>query len=235
MPFCVNTLAFDCSTSGGSAAVIDSGGHVLAAVALSAPVAQAEALLPLIETTLADSGLTWNDLGLIGVTVGPGSFTGLRIGLAAARGLALARGIPVVGVSTAEIFAHMTTATERTGRTLLVAIESKRSDLFVQVFSADLVPLSALSAVLPDAAMKLAQGPLLLVGDGADRLPTAVEGSVRAAARSTPDAIIVARRAACHFADGDGLPASPLYLRPPDVSPAPSPNMPVAQQSRATP
>ncbi len=214
----MNTLAFDCSTSGCSAAIIDGTGQVLAQAALLSPVAQAQALIPLLQTVLENSGLGWNDLGLIGVTVGPGSFTGLRIGLAAARGLGLARRLSVVGISTAEIFAHAVSIDERKDRTILVAIESKRADLFVQLFSADLVACSPLETALPEVAMALTTGPLVLAGDGAHRLPITGGRAVLAGNRGAPDAVIVARRAALHFAAGDGLAATPLYLRPPDVT-----------------
>jgi len=63
---------------------------------------QSEALMPMIEATLAEAGLVWKNIDLIGVTVGPGTFTGIRIGLAAARGMALAGPLPIAGVEPAK-------------------------------------------------------------------------------------------------------------------------------------
>ncbi len=96
--------------------------------------------MPMIQGVMEEAGLAWADLALIGVTVGPGAFTGIRIGLAAARGMALAGGFAIAGVGSCEAVAHAVPAEERRGRSLLVAIDSKRSDLFFQTFDAALAP-----------------------------------------------------------------------------------------------
>ena len=214
------TLGFDCSTTGCSAAVVDASG-VLAALSLDPPVAQAEALIPLIGRVLEQAGLDWSAIGLIGVTVGPGSFTGLRIGLAAARGLGLARAIPVIGVGTAEAFAHALPPEERSGRTVFVAIESRRADFFAQSFDAGLAPLTPLSTRLPEAALADVPGPVVVAGDAGPRLVEFADrhaASVSFAGSGPPDPVVVARLAAAHHAAGRGLPPVPLYLRPPDVT-----------------
>ena len=88
---------------------------------------QSERLLPLIEEAMAESGLGYADLAAIAVTTGPGGFTGARIGLAAARGLALASGKPAIGVGSFLAHAAATTAEERQGRQLWVALDSRRA------------------------------------------------------------------------------------------------------------
>lgn len=91
-------LGFDTSAAHCAAALLG-GGRVLAARAEEMGRGQAERLLPLLEAVLAEGGVCWRDLDRIGVGVGPGNFTGIRISVAAARGLALALGIPAIGVS----------------------------------------------------------------------------------------------------------------------------------------
>ena len=94
-------LGFDTSAAHCAAALL-CGDRVLGAVAESMTRGQAEELMPLLEGLLRDHDVTWKDLSAIGVGVGPGNFTGIRISVSAARGLALALEIPTVGVSTFE-------------------------------------------------------------------------------------------------------------------------------------
>jgi tRNA threonylcarbamoyladenosine biosynthesis protein TsaB len=177
---------------------------------------QAEILVPMVEAALSEAGLGYADLDRLAVTVGPGTFTGIRIALATARGLALATGRPLLGVTTFEALAHAVAPGLLAGRTLVVAIDSRRAELYVQAFGPDLVPLGAPVMDLP-GAIPLPPGPLLLVGDAAAALASAagpraeVAGQVR-----NPDAAVVARLAARRPLP-DAAP-SPLYLRAPDVT-----------------
>ena len=145
----LRVLGFDCAGRGCSAAVLADGA---VAASRSNPMerGQAEALLPLIASVLAEAATSLDELDLIAVTVGPGTFTGLRIGLAAARGMAVAAGLPVAGVTTTETVAYAVPEAERRGRTLLVAIDGKRADIFVQAFAEDLTPLGEAAALMPD-------------------------------------------------------------------------------------
>jgi tRNA threonylcarbamoyladenosine biosynthesis protein TsaB len=177
---------------------------------------QAEALIPAVGEALAASGIGWPAIDLIAVSVGPGSFTGLRIGIAAARGLALARRIPVIGIGTADLLAHAVAAERIAGRTLLVAIDSKRDDVFVQPFSADRTPLAEIRALTPEQALDRHKGPLLVAGDAAGRF-IGLRGDVEAEIL-LPDATTLAALAETRHRAGLGLPAHPIYLRPPDVS-----------------
>ncbi len=98
------TLAFDTSAAHCAAALLQ-GDQLVAARADAMSRGQAERLMPLLEEVLAEGGCAWSDLSVIGVGVGPGNFTGIRISVSAARGLALALEIPAVGVSTLEALA----------------------------------------------------------------------------------------------------------------------------------
>jgi tRNA threonylcarbamoyladenosine biosynthesis protein TsaB len=98
-------LAFDTSAGACSAAVLGGDGTVLARRCEALERGHAERLLPMLRDVLAEAGVEIADLALLAVTIGPGTFTGIRIGLAAARGLALASGLPLVGVTSLEAVA----------------------------------------------------------------------------------------------------------------------------------
>ncbi len=213
----MNVLAFDCSTQSCSAAIV-AGDRLLARRSALMARGQSEALMPMVLAVLAEAGLGWPDIDLLGVTVGPGTFTGLRIGLAAVRGMALAGGLPVAGVTTPETIAHAVPKDERRGRTLVVAIDGKRADLFVQPFADDLTPLGPPMALMPAAVADLAAGPLLVAGDGAGRVAAVRPDATLSSIQGPPDPEVLARLALRRYLDGGALPPVPLYLRPPDVT-----------------
>jgi tRNA threonylcarbamoyladenosine biosynthesis protein TsaB len=181
----------------------------------------AEALMPMAEAVMTEAGMDFAALDAIGVTVGPGAFTGVRIGLAAARGLALAAEVPAVGVTTFEALAAAVPEAERAGRALLVAVDSKRADVYAQLFDAAVEPMSEPAALAPAAlAGLLPRGPLLTVGDGVRLLADVLAGrDVRASSAAPhPDAAWVATLAAARLEAGGPMTSpAPLYLRPPDA------------------
>ncbi len=194
------------------------------------PRGQAEALIPMVEQVVAESGVTFGDLDLVAVTVGPGSFTGMRTGLAAARGIALARGIPVLGVTTlaavAEAARRTAAATEE-NRAIVVALDSRRAAVYAQVFRADGMPAGEPFAALPqDVASGLPDGRVLLAGDAAAQVQDAVGAAllhrVTLVERvQLPDAVCVVDIAAAKWTGGNVTPvdlsAAPLYLSPPEA------------------
>lgn len=220
----MRVLGLDTATSGCSAALWDDG-TVTARRREPMARGQAEALVPLAQAVMAEAGCAFDALDRIAVTVGPGAFTGLRIALAAARGFALAAGLPVVGVTSFDAVAHGLPAAEREGRAVLVAVDSRRTEPFLHLFRPDLTPLGEPAMLEPaavpgwlEALLPAEAGPLLIAGDGAAALRPLLEG--RAGIRfaegpGTPDAAVVAALGAVREA---GLPAQPFYLRPPDVS-----------------
>lgn len=231
-------LAIDTAAGACSAAVWD-GGRVHQRL-LEMSRGHAEALLPLVLATLADAGRSFADLDLLAVTIGPGAFTGLRIGLAAARGLALATGLPCIGVTTLEAVAAAVPASETAGRPLLVALDSKRGDVYAQAFidgekaSEAVVVAPAGLARLLAAVPVLPAGPLAVAGDAAAMvLPALAAAGIAAAAASGPGYPLAAHVAAIAAgrtpAGGAPLPPpSPLYLRPPATGPQPAAPKPAA-------
>ncbi len=217
-------LAFDAAGAGCSAAVWREG-RIVARRSEAMQRGQAERLLPLIEETMAEAGLDYAELDAIAVTTGPGGFTGVRIGLATARGLALACRKPLLGVTCFEAVAAAVPAAERVGRLLVVVLESKRADVYVQAFDADLCPVGEAMARLPEALhATLPSGPLLLAGDAVERSRPALLAAGRdvrlARAARRVDAASVAELAAVRPLPAAGAPPPrPLYLRPPDVTP----------------
>jgi tRNA threonylcarbamoyladenosine biosynthesis protein TsaB len=220
-------LALDTATTGCSVSVCR-GNEVLVHDGREMSRGQAEVLLPMAVEALRQAGLTPQDLDAIAITRGPGAFTGLRIGLAAARGLALALGIPCIGVTTLEALAHGVSSQDRHDKTILAAVESKREDLYVQTFDDALNPLSEpLSADGPGlAALVSTAGAILVVGDGGLRAIDMLKGegieALMSTAAALPDTRIVAALAATRFdahikALPNVLPPAPLYLRPPDA------------------
>ena len=209
-------LAFDCAT-----------GHLSVAVAVDGRVAarhdepaargQGERLLPAIAATLAAAQLEFAALDRIAVTVGPGHFTGLRVGLAAARGFRVATGLPVIGVTTLEALAHGVAPAERADRPVLAAVDSKRAEPYFQLFDATLAPLGPPVATTPqDFAASFTMPTVVLAGDEAVRAALAARGvDVRSTVVRHPDAAVVARLAASRD-EGEAL--TPFYLHPAAVT-----------------
>lgn len=209
-------LAIDTATAACSAALMD-GGAIIASRHEPMLRGHAEALLPMVEEVMTEAGVAYDALGLIAATIGPGAFTGLRVGLAAARGLALAGGLPIIGVTTLEALAHgaakATLGGGRGGRPVAAVLNARRDEVYFQAFDATLAALGPprLSAA---EAVALPPGPLLLVGDGAGLVPVA--GAVEIIEDLLPDAAVVAAIAAARFdpAAPPAAPPEPLYLRP---------------------
>jgi tRNA threonylcarbamoyladenosine biosynthesis protein TsaB len=228
----VTILAFDAAAAACSAAVWRAG--ALRARRFAAMQrGQAEALMPMIQAVMAEgcpSG--FEGLDAVAVTVGPGSFTGLRIALSAARGLRLARGVPIIGITSLSAVAAQLSGTLGDER-VLAALDSKRAQVYAQLFDATLRPLRPPAVVAPQSIGDYAgPGPLVVVGDAVAlvrvHLPPAL-GAVRYAdTLGLPDAADVVRLAVQLVADnggrtqGAGLPPRPLYLRAPEVTLAPA-------------
>ena len=218
----MRTLAIDTALEACSAAVLDTE-SAATAVYESLPMVRghAEALIPLISRVLDRAEFNFSDIDRIAVTTGPGSFTGLRVGISAARGIALATGKPAVGLSTLAAYAAPLIAVK--DPTAVVAVVDARHDhVYMQVFapggrtlvSARLVPMR-------EALRFAATGAPRLIGTGAKLLAAAWPPAERPPSSvdplGAPDINWVARLGLA--ADDTGDPPKPFYLRAPDAQP----------------
>ena len=122
-------LGFDTSAAHCAAALL-SDGRIVAERFEAMEKGQAERLMPMLEAVLAEAGLAWADLTALAVGTGPGNFTGVRIAVAAARGLALSLGVPAIGVTRLEALAH------GLPRPVTVIEDARRGEIYVQAFTA---------------------------------------------------------------------------------------------------
>jgi tRNA threonylcarbamoyl adenosine modification protein YeaZ len=184
--------------------------------------AHAERLMPMVEAAMAEAHLAFADLGRIAVTVGPGSFTGIRIGVAAARGLALATGARAIGIGTLAVHAEAA----RTGAggsanaptPVVVAIAAGRGELYAQRFAPDGAAEGEPQLAPPAALQHLVDPSVVLAGSGAAGLLEAAGGRNLIAHRDgSPD--IAALVSLARRAPDSALAPRPLYLRPPDAKP----------------
>lgn len=182
---------------------------------------QSERLVPMVIEVMGEAGLDFSELEAVAVSVGPGAFTGVRIGLSAAKGFSLALDIPIVAVTSFEAVAVSVPAEVRANRLLAVALESKRSDLYLQLFHDDLRSFSDPIAIEPAAlASHIPPGPLLFAGDAKQRAAAGLSprNDVRVfEGDDGADAARIAALAAEREVVFDA-PVRPLYLRAPDVT-----------------
>lgn len=203
-------LAFDTSAAHCAAALL-SGDRVLARKHLEMAKGQAEQLFPLLERLLAEAGYGWGDLSAIGVGIGPGNFTGIRISVASARGLALSLGIPAVGVSMLESL-----AADSKGP-VLACLDARRNGVFVQPFDDGIPSGKAVLVDLDSDLSPFARRELRCVGTAAAVLALRLEAAVGEPVH--PPAVAIARIASGRWRQTTSRP-SPLYLRPADAAPA---------------
>ena len=219
-------LAIDTALPAVSACVLTEGAtRTDAEETLGMERGHAEALVPLIERVLGNIEGGYASIDRVAVTVGPGSFTGLRVGIAAARAIALAWSVPAVGVSTLAALAAPLILEDKPG-IVAVAVDARHGHVFFAAFHSDgrilLMPrFAAKEQAIKDMTGTLGEGPLRLAGSGAPLL--AIEAWTRGlnaeivGDRITPDIAYVARLGL--LADPANAPPRPLYLKAPDAKP----------------
>jgi len=203
-------LAID-STLGGCIAAVVKGDHACVC-AVETEREQSAKLMPIVQQVMQEAGIAFDDLGLIVTTIGPGSFTGLRISLSAARALALSLDLPLQGVTTFEVMARSAVPEEKP---CMVVLETKRTDFYVQSFDSYKKPMDE-GRCMEEAALmqEIAGGDYILCGDGLVRL--GIDGR----ARTLLNPGVLARAGLARFIEngGEAGKAEPLYLRGADVS-----------------
>ncbi len=216
----MRVLAIDTALANCSAAVLDNGAETACFGACGEEIGRghAEKLMDMIGEVMAETSTAFSDLDRVVVTIGPGSFTGLRVGLSVARGFGLVLGKPVVGITTLAAIAR-SSAPDDGGTPFLVALTGKGDEVYCQEFSASGIPTGEAGVrTLSDLAATLPEG-IRLVGSAADKV---AEGC------GIPADRILSRRGFPGIREVAELglvaePAksspSPLYLRPPDATP----------------
>jgi tRNA threonylcarbamoyladenosine biosynthesis protein TsaB len=219
-------LALDSSDATCSAALWDAARSAAAGLLghrrMAPGPGSADHLVAVIDGLLQDLGVDYSALDVLAVNRGPGSFTGIRSAVAAARGLALAAGLPVLAVGSLETLA--TAAPDGPGP-LLATLDARRGQVYLQIFDRQRRPQSAPALRSMEQALEdLPAGPLRLIGSGARLIREQLPAGRSAVTLSAEiDARWVAKRAAELLNSGEtpqvGRALHPLYLRPPDARP----------------
>lgn len=223
-------LALDAATTACSVACWSAGAVTAKRLELAGR-RQAEILMPMVESAMREAGFEYRMLDLIAVTNGPGSFTGVRIGLATARGLALAAGRPLAGVTTLEALAAAPSGDERRGRLIVAVLDARRDQVYGQFFhqTGDPAsqPFAAAAQSIPGRLAEIGAdtAPLLLVGSGAELAGRALDACGRTYRTSDGPSfaqadVIAALVAGRGFDAAAAGPVKPLYLRDPGIGPA---------------
>ena len=177
----------------------------------------------MVESALAEAGLGPRDLTAVAVSMGPGTFTGVRVGLAAARGMSLALGIPAEGLSSLHVLAAGAVRAGEAGpnEPVAVAVDARRGEVYAQRFGPGAVPDGPPELLAVAAAAAAVPAGAVLVGSGAELLASLrPKAAARVAARVHPDAQDLAALARERLASPDWKesgPPRPVYLRRPDA------------------
>jgi tRNA threonylcarbamoyladenosine biosynthesis protein TsaB len=216
-------LAIDTALDACAAGVLDTeAGKLIAQESLPMKRGHAEALMPLIARVMKASGIAFAALDRIAVTTGPGSFTGLRVGLSAARGIALAANKPVVGLTTLTAYAAPIVS-QNLEQPVISAIDARHDQVYFQVVSGNGGSLiRPRVAPIEEALLAARFGAPHLVGNAArilaDRWPAQALPPFKVDAQAAPEIAWVAWLGAA--VSPNTAPARPYYLRAPDAKPA---------------
>lgn len=208
-------LALDTALMGCSVGLLDIAKG--ACVSAQEPMArgQSEALVPMAQEVLAKAGCPFAEIDLIAVTVGPGAFTGLRIGMAAAQGFGVALGRPVIGLITLDVLAAQYFRDHKLeeDQLLCVLIETKREDYYCRFYQTGGKPCTAPQALRKEEITAFSAGhEVIHIGDATNRFGAGPETC------ALPDPCLMAQMAVQQYRKEEAKPLTPLYLRGADVS-----------------
>ena len=180
----------------------------------------AEKLMAMIEAATARAGVQLAEIDAFAASIGPGSFTGIRVGVAAVRGFAVATGRPALGVSSLEAIAHRARAEAR-GRPLMTVLDARKDEVYAGLFDGDGMPIGeamVISAV--DAAARAAAAGVVLAGPGSTLVASHMDDASILPLPNGRDVEAIATIAAGRLVRGEiGAAPAPLYVRPPDAKP----------------
>jgi tRNA threonylcarbamoyladenosine biosynthesis protein TsaB len=198
-------LVIDTSGPVCAAGIFDSGANALvASKSEMLGKGHAERLIPMIDEVLSEAGLALKDMNRIGVTIGPGSFTGIRVGVAAARGFALSLGVPAVGVTTLQVVAEQVLEIDPPAP-VVAMIDAGRAEIFAQAFLPEGVMLTEPASYDYDAVCGMVDRfGAIAAGSGLD----AIEGREHG-----PDPYPLDRIGRIALRLPDDTRASPVYIR----------------------
>jgi tRNA threonylcarbamoyladenosine biosynthesis protein TsaB len=222
----MNILALDTSMGACSAAVLRAGSTARGLFAREALMARghAEALMPMIAEVMEEARLDFSALDLIAATTGPGSFTGVRIAVAAARGLALVTPAKLYGIDSLTVMARSARSTGiAEGAPFAVAVDARRGMLYLGLYDDAGGKLDGPLLVSPEDAVSLLPDLHTAVGNGATLLAEAAAQRGRKVQTALPQLQpSAASLAEIALESGETVPTlRPLYLRPPDARPQP--------------
>src|SRR5437899_7291144 len=222
-------LAIDTALDACAAAVLDTGrAEIIASETLTMTRGHAEAVMPLIARVMDGAETEFAALDRIAVTTGPGSFTGLRVGISAARGIALAAGKPALGLTTLSGFAAPLIAADDS-KSVVAVIDARHDHVYLQIFGPGGRTLVAPRiAPLREAVRSALAGSARIVGSAANLIaaswPRGEPPPALVEQRGAPDIGWIARLGAA--AADDHVPPKPLYLRAPDAQPQDAARLP---------
>ena len=212
-----NVLAIDTALGGCSAGVCC--GEKSLSRSEVMPRGQAQHLVPMVNTVMAEAGMAYDQLDAIITSVGPGAFTGLRIGMSTAKAFSQALGIPLYGVSTLQVLAcgyHLSGAQDYP---LGVVIETKRKDFYIQFFDEKAKPLGEPAALLAEEIdlLDLTQR-AVFIGDGCVRLKKERSQFSYVEGYNLPDVDVMGKILRDNLDFAIVKDVAPIYLRDADVS-----------------
>ena len=221
-------LGLDTAMAACSASLFDVAGNNFATQIHQMPRGQAERLVPMAQDVVKEAGISFSDIDAIATTVGPGAFTGLRIGLSTARTFGLALDIPVIGCVTTDVLAKQFFEEQdiEQEQILAVLIETKRKDFYIRTYNADMsFNTEPQELELGEVLKLLASENAVCIGDVLSRFQKAAGDNLPANITfidgyEVPDPEVICRLCKCYEEQGvlDKHDAEPLYLRGADTS-----------------
>ena len=211
----MRVLAVETSTLSGGAALLDDE-RIVGEYILDVRITHSERLMAAIDQLLSDAGWTARDLEGLAVTVGPGSFTGLRVGLSTVKGLALALAIPVAAVPTLDAMAAML---PYAALAVCPVLDARKREVYASLYRWDGLGMRRqwdYLAIAPDDLARRLDEPVIVVGDGAETISSPFARRVEPPRRGPAPAVVGALGCA-RLARGDTVAAAdlvPIYLRP---------------------